>query len=58
MINGELELPTVVPAPPALEGTFDQAYSGWTFRSPETQALQADDFDNVGILFTEKGVDL
>ena len=58
VINGEIEIPTVVPAPPALEGIFDEAYSGWTFRTPETQALQADDFDNTGMLFVEKGIDL
>jgi len=58
VINGEIEIATVAPAPPAMEGITDTVYSGWAFRTPETQALQADDFDNVGILFTEKGVDL
>lgn len=58
VVNGEVEIATVAPAPKALEGIFDAAYSGWAFRTPETQALQADDFENTGILFTEKGVDL
>ena len=32
---------------PAPEGSpLDHVYSGWRFRTPETQALQADDFEN------------
>lgn len=58
VINEELAIATVAPAPPALEGIFDHAYSGWTFRTPETQALQADDFENAGMLFVDKGIDL
>lgn len=58
VVNGELEIATVAPAPKALEGIFDHAYSGWAYRTPETQALQADDFDNTGMLFVEKGIDL
>ena len=58
VVNEELEIATVVPAPPALEGIAEHAYSGWTFRTPETQALQADDFENSGMLFVDKGIDL
>ena len=42
-IDGE-EIATDVAAP---EGSpFDRLYSGWRFRTSETQALQADDFEN------------
>lgn len=58
VINGETEIATVAPPPKALEGIFDQAYSGWAFRTPETQSMQADDFDNSGMLFVDKGIDL
>lgn len=33
-------------------------YSGWRFRSSETQALQTDDFDNPGFIFIDQAVDL
>lgn len=58
VINGEIEIATVAPAPKALEGIFDHAYSGWAFRTPETQSMQADDFDNSGMLFVDKGIDI
>ena len=35
-------------AAPAHMENVDTLYSGWHFRSGETQALQADDFDNPG----------
>ncbi len=58
VINGEIELATVAPAPKAMEGIFDTVYSGWTFRTEDTRAMQADDFDNPGLLFVDKGIDL
>ena len=33
-------------------------YSGWRFRSPETRALQMDDFDNPGFVFVDEGLSL
>ncbi|HEX9858522.1 MAG TPA: sulfur oxidation c-type cytochrome SoxA, partial [Paracoccaceae bacterium] len=37
---------------------FDTAYSGWLFRTEETRALEADDFDNPGMVFVDQGIDL
>ncbi|MFT6075209.1 MAG: sulfur-oxidizing protein SoxA [Yoonia sp.] len=34
------------------------AYSGWRFRSTETQAMQMDDFDNPGFVFVDDGIAL
>ncbi|MEO0390832.1 MAG: sulfur oxidation c-type cytochrome SoxA, partial [Pseudomonadota bacterium] len=33
-------------------------YSGWRFRSTETQALETDDFDNPAFVFVDVGLDL
>lgn len=44
---------TVAPAP---EGhPFDVVYSGWLFREPETRAVEADSFQNPGMLSVELG---
>jgi sulfur-oxidizing protein SoxA len=37
---------------------FSEIISGYHFRSPETQALQDDDFDNPGFLWVDQGEDL
>ena len=37
---------------------IDEVRSGWTFRIKETQALQMDDFENPGMIFVDKGIDL
>lgn len=58
VVNGEIEIATVAPAPPAMQGIFDRVYSGWTFRTEETRRLQADDFDHPGMVFVDKGIDL
>ena len=50
VINGETEIVTEAPPPSHLEGVFDTIYSGWRFRSDDTQALEADDFDNPAML--------
>jgi sulfur-oxidizing protein SoxA len=55
---GDVEIATVAPAPEFLKGVFDEVYSGWAFRTKETQAMQTDDFDNPGMVFVDKGVDL
>ncbi len=43
---------------PAFVENLDEIYSGWVFRSDETQALQLDDFDNPGFVFLDQGIDL
>ena len=55
-IDGEAMI-TEVAAPDHLENV-DTIYSGWRFRSPETQALEIDDFDNPAFVFVEQAEDL
>ncbi len=57
MVNDEMTLPTKAAAPAHLENV-DEIFSGWVFRTPETQALQMDDFDNPGMVFVDVGQDL
>nr|WP_025312363.1 sulfur oxidation c-type cytochrome SoxA [Roseibacterium elongatum] len=54
-VNGEIEMIVRTNAPDHLDGHLDMIYSGWTFRSNETQAMQMDDFDNPAMLFVEQG---
>jgi len=50
---------TAIKAKPASkDNPLEELYSGWHFRSPETQALQQDDFDNPGFLWVDKGEEL
>ena len=48
---------TRVKAPSHMENV-DEIRSGWTFRIKETQSLQMDDFENPGMIFVDKGLDL
>jgi len=45
-------------AAPAHMENVDTVYSGWIFRTDETQALQLDDFDNPSFLFLDQAEDL
>ena len=56
VVNGELELVTETAAPEHLEWV-DTIYSGWRFRTDETQALQMDDFDNPAMLTVDLALD-
>lgn len=56
-INDEIEMVVRTAAPAHLEN-LDEIYSGWVFRSEETQAMEMDDFDNPGMIFAEKGMEL
>jgi sulfur-oxidizing protein SoxA len=56
VINGDVEMITEAPAPPYVEA-FDTIYSGWRFRTPETQALEEDDFDNPAMVFVDQAAD-
>ncbi len=54
VIDG-VEIATDVAAP---EGSsFERLYSGWRFRSTETQALQMDDFENPAMLAVEQAAE-
>lgn len=55
-INGEIEIVTEAPAPGHMEN-IDTIYSGWRFRSDETQAFEMDDFDNPGMIGVENALD-
>ena len=56
VIDGELEITVRAPAPDHLEN-LDEITSGWVYRATETQAMQADDFDNPGMIFVDEGRD-
>src|SRR6056300_1465174 len=56
-INGEIEIVTKTAAPAHLSDVMDEVMSGWRFRSDETQAMQADDFDNPSMVFVEAALD-
>ncbi len=53
VIDGTLKIVTKTAAP---EGhPFDEVLSGWLFRTEETRAMEADSFDNPGMLRVEEG---
>jgi len=56
VINDELEMTTIAPAPAHLEGALEQVISGWHFRGEETRAMQADDFENPAMGFVDQGL--
>lgn len=55
-IEGEAMV-TEVAAPAHVEN-LSTIYSGWRFRSGETQALETDDFDNPAFVFVDQGIEL
>ena len=56
VINEEIEMTTRAAAPAHLADTLDEVLSGWHFRSDDTRAMQADDFDNPGMIFVENAM--
>ena len=57
VINDEVEMVTETAAPEHME-YIKTIYSGWRFRTDETQALQIDDFDNPAMLAVDQALDL
>ncbi|MBZ8132009.1 sulfur oxidation c-type cytochrome SoxA [Afifella sp. IM 167] len=56
VIDGELEMVTRTKAP---EGSpFEEVLSGWLYRTEETRALEADSFQNPGMLYVERGEEI
>ena len=55
-VEGEVMV-TETAAPDHLDGV-KTIYSGWRFRTPETQALQVDDFDNPAMIFVDQALDM
>lgn len=56
VLNDEVEMVTKTAAPAHMSDALDEIMSGWHFRSDETQVMQADDFDNPGMVFVEKAM--
>lgn len=56
VVNEEIEMTTRTAAPAHLADTFDEVLSGWHFRESDTRAMQADDFDNPGMIFVENAM--
>ena len=54
-INGDISIVTEAAAPAHME-YVDTIYSGWRFRSDETQAMQMDDFDNPASIWFTRSV--
>jgi len=54
-INDEIAIVTETAAPEHMD-YVSTIYSGWRFRSDETQAFQMDDFDNPGMLGVENAM--
>jgi sulfur-oxidizing protein SoxA len=57
IVNGEIEMIIETAAPDHLQGSSSTIYSGWVFRSDETQAIQADDFDNPAFIFVDQAME-
>jgi sulfur-oxidizing protein SoxA len=55
--DGEITLTTTAPAPDHLKDALDTIYSGWHFRDDNTRAMQKDDFENLGMVFVDRGLD-
>ena len=54
VLNEDVEMVTRTSAPAHLQDVMDEVWSGWHFRGVETRAMQADDFDNPGMIFVEQ----
>jgi sulfur-oxidizing protein SoxA len=53
-----IEMVTRAPAPDHLKEVVEWTYSGWHYREDETRDLERDDFDNPGMVFVDRGLDL
>ncbi len=43
---------------PQVKDALKEVLSGWLFREADTRAMEEDDFDNPGMVFADKGIDL
>lgn len=57
VVNDEINMVTKTDAPEHMSENLDTIYSGWRFRSNETQQMQMDDFDNPAFAFVENAMD-
>ncbi len=58
ILNEDVTLVTRTAAPAHVADVMDEVISGWHFRGTETRAMQADDFDNPGMIFVEQAEDV
>ncbi|WP_138934756.1 sulfur oxidation c-type cytochrome SoxA [Roseovarius arcticus] len=58
IVNGETEIVTRTAPSPVVADVLDEVISGWHYRGTETRAMQADDFDNPGMIFVEQAEDV
>ena len=58
ILNGETEIVTRADPSPVVADVLDEVISGWHYRGTETRAMQADDFDNPGMIFVEQAEDV
>lgn len=56
--TGSITLVTTTAAPAHLAEVFDTIYSGWHYRDETTRSMQKDDFDNPGMVFADRGLDI
>ena len=54
ILNEEITMVTRTAAPAHMADVGDEGMAGWLFRGTETRAMQADDFDNPGMIFVEQ----
>ncbi|QCO55649.1 sulfur oxidation c-type cytochrome SoxA [Pseudorhodobacter turbinis] len=57
IIEGE-EIKTIAEPSAHLDGALPELVSGWHYRDTETRAMQMDDFDNPGMIFVDRGLDI
>ena len=57
ILNEDITMVTRTAAPAHVADALDEVMSGWLFRGTETRAMQADDFDNPGMIFVEQAED-
>lgn len=55
-INDETPMVVRTAAPAHLAEAEPEIYSGWLYRDPSTQAMEADDFENPAISFVDEGL--
>jgi sulfur-oxidizing protein SoxA len=57
IVNGEIEMIIETAAPEHLQGSLGTIYSGWVFRSDETQEMQSDDFINPAMIYVDQAME-
>lgn len=56
VIDG-VEIATKATPAAHLDGALTELYSGWHFRDADTRSMEADDFDNPGMIYADRGLD-